>query len=160
MALAPLMFFLGALPLCLYAAWSDLKFMIIPNWVSLGLIAVFTVLGLIFLPLPDVGWRLLAGLIVLVVGFILNAMGLMGGGDVKMLSGFAPFIAIADIPDYLLILSVSLLMTLAIHRVAMRTGPIRRATPDWKSWTAGRYFPMGISIATAGLVYLGFKAFG
>lgn len=151
--------FVGALPLCLYAAWSDLRLMIIPNWVSIGLLAVFVVVGLMFLPLPDFGWRLAIGFGVLAVGFVLNAIGLVGGGDVKMLAAFAPFISLGEHVDYLMILSISLLATLALHRIAMRIGFIRTLTPDWKSWTAGRYFPMGISITTAGLVYLGLKAF-
>jgi len=157
MEYASLAFFLGALPLCLYAAWSDLRTMTIPNWVSIAFFAVFVVLGLIFLPWSDLGWRVLVGFGVLVVGFVLNAIGIIGGGDVKMLSGFAPYIAMTDYRAYLTILAVSLLVTLVLHRVAMRIPAIRSATPDWKSWQAGRYFPMGISIATAGLVYLALK---
>lgn len=149
--------FLGALPFCLFAAWSDLRTMTIPNWVSIGLFVTFLVVGLIFLPFEDVAWRAGIGIAVLVVGFVLNAIGLMGGGDVKMLAGFTPFIARSDYADYLMILSISLLLTLALHRIAMRIGFIRALTPDWKSWTAGRYFPMGISITTAGLVYLALR---
>jgi prepilin peptidase CpaA len=151
---------LAVLPFCLYAAWSDLKFMIIPNWVSIGMFGAFLVIGAFFVPTwEDYFWRIGIALAVLFVGFILNAIGVMGGGDVKMLSGFMPYIALSDFPDYLIILSASLLITLAAHRIAMRIGPIRRLTPDWKSWSAGRYFPMGISIATAGLLYLALKTF-
>ncbi len=152
-------FFLGAMPFCLYAAFTDLKWMIIPNWVSIALVVVFVVLGLIFLPFSAIGWRLLIGFGVLAVGFVLNAGGFIGGGDVKVLAGFTPFIAPGDYADYLLILSVSMLATLACHRLAKRSAVVRSLTPDWKSWDAGRLFPMGISLATAGLVYLGFKAF-
>lgn len=147
-------FLLAALPFSLYAGLSDLKTMTIPNWVSLALLAAFVVVGLIFLPFETFLWRLAGGAIVLAIGFALNMAGVMGGGDAKFGAAIAPYIAHRDIAAFMLIFSVSLIATLVIHRIAMRIGPLRRATPDWASWTAGRYFPMGISIAAALIFYL------
>ena len=87
MMISAVLFLVAATPICLFAAWSDLKYMIIPNWVALALVAAFCLLGVMFLPFEDVLWRLLAGFLVLVSGFVLNALGLIGGGDVKFLSG-------------------------------------------------------------------------
>ena len=159
MIISAVLFLVAATPICLFAAWSDLKDMIIPNWVALALVAAFCLLGVMFLPFEDVLWRLLAGFLVLVAGFVLNALGLIGGGDVKFLSGLVPFVATADIAPFLMIMSASMLVTLAAHRIAARIPAIRRATPDWESWRAGRKFPMGISIAVAGIVYLALRVF-
>lgn len=151
---AALAFLIAATPLCLYAAWTDLRFMLIPNSISIALVTIFIALGVIFLPIDVVGWRLLAGFIVLAIGFVLNAIGIIGGGDVKLLAGFTPFVSAAGAPNFLMLFSFSLILTLALHRIAGRIGPIRRATADWKSWQAGRHFPMGISIALAAIAYL------
>ena len=148
-------FFLVALPFCLYATWSDLKFMIIPNWLCLGLVGVFILVGLFVLPLSVLGWQLLAGFAVLVVTFILNAIGVMGGGDAKLLAALAPFIALERLADFLLIFAICLLVSLALHRMARAIPAVRRATPDWVSWEAGRNFPMGTGIAGALIIYLG-----
>ena len=152
-----LVFLIAVTPICIFAAQSDLRFMIIPNWVSLALVAVFCVLGLIFLPINVIGWQLLGGFIVLAVGFVLNAFGFVGGGDVKFLAGLAPFVTHREIPPFLLILSACMLVTLALHRIAARIPAVRRATPNWKSWSAGRHFPLGISIALAGIIYLAMR---
>lgn len=157
--LETLIFALAAVPLSIYAGFSDLKTMRIPNWISIALVCTFIVVGLIFLPFETFLWRLAGGIIVLVIGFILNVAGLMGGGDAKFGAAIAPFIAHRDIAAFMLIFSVSLIATLVVHRIAMRIGPIRRATPDWASWKAGRYFPMGISIAAALIFYLTARVF-
>ena len=143
-----------SLPFCLYAGWSDLRTMTIPNFLSIGLIMAFLLAASIFMPFETMLWRLLSGVVVLVIGFILNAVGVLGGGDAKLAAAMAPFVAYQDISAFMFILSVSLLATLGLHRLAMRVGPLRRATPDWASWHAGRYFPMGVSLATALIVYL------
>lgn len=147
-------FFAGALPLALAAGFSDLRTMTIPNWICLALLAVFVVLGLIFLPLETVAWRLGAGFLVLVLLFFVNAIGIMGGGDAKLLAASAPYVAYADAAMALLLLSACMLITLPLHRLARATPFIRSATQGWKSWEAGRHFPMGISISSALIIYL------
>lgn len=147
-------FLLGATPLALYAGFSDLKTMTIPNWVSLALLAVFVVLGLIFIPFDVFLWRLAAGFGVLVAVFILNMMGILGGGDAKMIAASTPFVAFQDWAACLLFFSASLIITLILHRIARAMPMIRRATPDWASWESGRNFPMGISIAATLIFYL------
>ena len=132
--------------------------MTIPNWVSIALVAAFIVLGLLVLPLSEVGWRLVAGLALLVLGFVLNAIGQMGGGDAKLIAASAPYVAFADVAPALAIFSLTIFATLVLHRIARAIPAVRRATPDWASWEAGRKFPMGISIAGALVVYLAVKA--
>ncbi len=157
--LSDVLFFVAALPLCLLAGLSDLRTMTIPNWISIALVAVFTVIALIMLPFETVLWRLGAAAVMLAIGFVLNSLRVMGGGDAKLLAAIAPFIPYQDVAAFMFIFSVSLLSTLLLHRIAMRIKPLRRATPDWASWEAGRNFPMGISIAAAILIFLALKAF-
>ena len=154
-----LAFLIGATPLALIAGVSDLRTMTIPNWVSVALVAVFVVLGFIFLPWDVVLWRLLAGFLMLVLTFFLNMAGLMGGGDAKMIAASTPYIAFTDVALALVIFSAALFATLILHRIARATPAIRKATPDWESWEAGRNFPMGISIGLALVAYLAVIAF-
>ncbi len=151
--------FVVALPFCLYATWSDLKFMRIPNWLCLGLVGVFCVYGLVYLSLSELGWQLLAGVVVLVITFGLNAMGKMGGGDAKLLAALAPFIAFERAQDFFLIFAVCQIASLVIHRSARAMPPIRRATPDWVSWSSS-HFPMGTGISASLAIYLLLMALG
>lgn len=147
-------FLLGATPLALYAGFSDLKTMTIPNWVSVALLAVFVVLGLIFIPFDIFLWRLVAAGVVLICVFILNMLGVLGGGDAKLIAASTPFVAFQDWAACLLFFSAALIITLVLHRIARAIPLIRRATPDWASWQSGRNFPMGISIAATLIFYL------
>lgn len=149
-----LFFFCGAVPIALAAGFSDLRTMRIPNWISVALLGVFVVTALIFLPLEETGWRLLAGLCMFVLTFTLNQAGQMGGGDAKLLAASTPYIATGDITLAMYILSISMLGTLAVHRLARAITPVRQMAPQWASWENKKMFPMGISIAAALIVYL------
>ncbi|MGI0526204.1 A24 family peptidase [Rhizobium giardinii] len=78
-------------PLCLaIAAFSDLFTMTIPNRVSAILIGAFIVVApLAGLSLAIIGMHLLAGVVVFAVCFTLFALGIMGGGDAKLLTASA-----------------------------------------------------------------------
>lgn len=88
--------------LMIYAALSDISRLIIPNWVSIALAALFPVAALIAgAPLMGVGLHILFGFGVLAVGFVLFQMNVFGGGDAKLLAAvsiwtgmtaFVPFI--------------------------------------------------------------------
>lgn len=62
---------------------SDAVRYTIPNWLNGAILALY--IPAAFLLPADVLWALLAATIVLAVGLGLFAMGLMGGGDVKLL---------------------------------------------------------------------------
>ena len=156
--IADLLFMAIVFPLSLYAGWSDLKTMTIPNWVSIAMIAGFVIVGLFILPFETILWRLGAAAIVLTIGFFLNGFGYLGGGDAKYLAAITPFISLENAASFMMIFSISLIGTLLLHRIAMRIPALRRATPDWASWKAGRNFPMGISIAAAIMTFLLLKS--
>ncbi|GJD62119.1 A24 family peptidase [Methylobacterium frigidaeris] len=86
-----------------YAAASDVLTMLIPNRVSLALVAAFAVLALAAGPgWSEVASHLGAGALVLVVGFGLYLTGTMGAGDVKLAAATALWLGFGALPDYLL----------------------------------------------------------
>ena len=152
--LQTLPFLLVAGPLCIIAAVNDLKTMKIPNWISIVLFAVFLPLGLLLLPFDEFLWRLLATVILFVIVFVMNAVGLIGGGDAKLAAAFTPYIATHDYGAFLFVMAVAGILTLVAHRIAGRIPAIRNATPEWKSWTAGNHFPYGLTICVTAIYYL------
>lgn len=141
------------LPVALGMAWNDMKFMKIPNKAILALMAIFVLVGLIALPLAEYPWRLLGFLIVLAIGFVLNAAGLIGAGDAKMAAAMAPFVAWGDGMFFIYLFASILLAAFATHRLFARVPRIRAATADWQSWTA-RKFPMGLALGASLIFYL------
>lgn len=141
-------------PLVIWAAWSDLKFMIIPNKLCLALLAVFVLVAPFLLPLPEFGIRLLQGAIVLAITFTLNALGLMGGGDAKLFAVIAPFINRADVAPYFFILALLALAAVALHRLAFRIGRFATLVEGWKSFGEKRNFPFGLPLAASLTGYL------
>lgn len=143
-----------ALPICIWVAYSDLKEMRIPNVAVLALTGVFLVAGLIVLPLDAYGLRLLQLVVVLVAGFIITSLGLVGAGDAKFAAAMAPFIAPGDYLFFLMLFSIVLIASWITHRGAGRVAAVRRVTEGWTSWDQGKLFPMGIALAGALVVYL------
>lgn len=80
------------LPICLYVVYTDISRMKITNVANLALAAVFVVIGLIVFPFDTYLWRLASLVIVLIVGIVLNAAGVMGAGDSKFIAAAAPIL--------------------------------------------------------------------
>jgi prepilin peptidase CpaA len=82
--------------LLVYAACSDMARLIIPNWVSIALAAIFPVAALIAgAPLMDIGLHLLFGFGALVAGFVLFQFNIIGGGDAKLLAAVSVWTGLA-----------------------------------------------------------------
>ncbi|QXT39315.1 prepilin peptidase [Gymnodinialimonas ceratoperidinii] len=143
-----------ALPICVWVAFSDLRQMRIPNVAVLALTAVFLVVGLIVLPMDAYLWRLATLGIVLVAGFLITSLGLVGAGDSKFAAAMAPFIAPGDYLFFLALFSLVLIGSWITHRSAGRVAAVRRATSHWTSWEQGKLFPMGVALAGALVIYL------
>lgn len=142
-----------ATPIVLWAAFTDLKHMKILNITCGILAAVFLIVGLIALPFDTYLWRLLHLVVVLVIGFLLNMVRVLGGGDAKLMAAMAPFVALPDATWFLLMLAGVLLVAFTLHRIARRIPFVRSATPDWKSWDH-LAFPMGTALAATLITYL------
>ncbi|MFK7753465.1 MAG: prepilin peptidase [Sedimentitalea sp.] len=152
-AFAALWYLPFVLPICFYVAYTDLSRMKITNQAVIALAVVFVIIGLIALPLPDYGWRLVTLVVVLVLGVLFNAAGVMGAGDSKFIAAAAPFIDPGDVRLVMAIYAASLLGAVATHRLAKHTA-LRRVAPNWLSWDRGKKFPMGLALAGALAAYL------
>jgi prepilin peptidase CpaA len=142
------------LPICIYVAWSDLREMRIPNVSVLALAGVFLAVGLIALPFEVYYMRLLQLVIILLAGFLVTSLGLVGAGDAKFAAAMAPFIAPGDYLIFLTLFAAVLIGAWITHRGAGMVPAVRRATPGWISWDRGKLFPMGVALAGALVVYL------
>lgn len=155
--LAAAILLLPALPVAVWVAWSDMKFMRIPNVAVMALATGFLIAGPFALPLADWGWRWVNLAVVLAVGFGLSTAGLLGAGDAKFAAAMAPFFAAGDVRFVLALFAAVLLASFVAHR-AMRALPaFRSATADWVSWTHAK-FPMGLSLSGTLILYLALAA--
>ena len=99
MTIAALVAFIS---LMLAAAVSDIRFYRIPNWLSASVSTLFLAAALIFtMPFALIGWHLLAGTTVLLVGFCLFAANIIGGGDAKLLAAAALWAGWTELPSLL-----------------------------------------------------------
>lgn len=163
-ALAGWIFLPFVIVIGLWVAKSDLATMKIPNKAVVSLFAVFVATGLAITLLggftwAEYGWRYAHLVVVLLIGFVMNAAGLMGAGDAKFAAAMAPFIALGDWGSFALILSVAILLGFLLHRIAKRIPAVRRMTPDWESWERND-FPMGLCLGTALIAYVLMVALG
>lgn len=142
----------GALAL---AAASDLARFRIPNQVVLALAAGF-VLFAPSLPLASIGLDLSAAVAVLLLGAVLFAFRIMGGGDVKLLAAATLWTGWGLLLPFLLLTSLAG-AGLALLLLAARQFVPRSMPPDrWygRLLARGEGVPYGIAIAIAGLVLL------
>ena len=156
-AQASLWLLVFATPIALFVAWSDLKSMRIPNLSVLALILVYAVVGALTLPLGVWAWSWAHFGVVLILGFVLNMTGGFGAGDAKFAAAMAPFVALGDLRLFLVLLSAVVIAAFIAHRAARSIGAVRRATPDWASWTR-REFPFGLALGPALIFYLALAA--
>jgi len=141
------------LPICIWVAWNDMKFMKIPNKAVIALMGIFLVVGLIALPWAEYPWRFVHFIAVLAIGFVANMARALGAGDAKFAAAMAPFIDLGDAPTFFYLLAAVLLAAFATHRIAGRIPAMRRATPDWESWER-KDFPMGFALGGTLGIYL------
>lgn len=145
------------LPVCLYVMYTDLSRMKITNVANLVLVGIFVVIGLIALPFTVYLWQLVGMVVVLLVGFVLNAAGVMGAGDSKFIAAAAPFIALGDAVMLTWLFAATLLAAVATHRIAKYT-TLRTLAPNWTSWEQGKKFPMGLALGATLILYLALGA--
>jgi prepilin peptidase CpaA len=151
-AQALLWFLPFTLPIAIWVAWSDMKFMKIPNKAVLALLAVYLVVGLIVFPLKLYGWGWALAAIILLLGFISTSAGLMGAGDAKFAAAMAPFFATADLRMVFALFAACLIGAFSSHRAMKFLPPYRAAAADWESWT-NKDFPMGLALAGTLIFY-------
>ena len=151
---AALTFLPFAIAIGIWVAWSDMRYMRIPNPAVLALGAVYLVTGPLVLPFGTYLWGWALGAIVLGFGFVLNAGGALGAGDAKFGAAMAPFFVGTEARNTAMLLAACLIGALVAHRGLRMVPVFRAATPGWKSWTVPKDFPVGLSLAGMLLIYL------
>ncbi len=137
-------------PVMAAVAYFDLRYMRIPN----KLVVIAVLLFLVTAPLvawPEVGIRLAMALTVLAIGFGLFAMGLFGGGDAKMMAALMLFVPSQTYTLFGYGFSLAMLAGIGLI-LLLRCVPVFSGS-SWVSMQQKGTFPMGISIAMAGLLH-------
>lgn len=141
-----------------YAAASDLLTMLIPNRISLALVAGFALLAVTGpMSWPEIGLHVGAAALVLTVTFTLFAFGVIGGGDAKLAAATALWLGFDGLGDYLLVASIlGGGLTLAILAVRAYPLPMRIARLPFALHLhdAKTGIPYGIALAAAALLVL------
>lgn len=156
--IVPLMPLIVIAPILLAAGWSDLRHLRIPNALPLAAVAVFAVSTAIAPP-ADLAWRIVVASAVLLLGFAGFCLRLFGGGDVKMLAALMLFIPVPTLVLFSWVFSAAMLAGIALILGLRRSAAVAAlaAGRGWKSLSDEsnrlRRFPMGISIALAGLMH-------
>jgi len=145
-SLAATLFLIAAMPIGVYVSYSDLSRMKIPNVANYALVLSFAVLGLFAFPFVDYLWQWSHLIVVLLLGMVLNAAGVVGAGDAKFMAAAAPMIPAAEAHRLIPIAIVCLLAGFVVHRAA-KYSPLRKLTPEWESWGSGKRFPMGFPLS-------------
>ena len=143
--------------LALAAGW-DLTSYTIPNVFQIVLIASFLVFVVVsHMPLAAVGGHLAAGLVGLVAGIVLFALGYIGGGDAKLFACVVLWFGFHDFAGYALV--VSLLggaLTLGLLGLRSLVLPARLTGHAWLVRLHDRRagIPYGVALAAGALVVL------
>lgn len=146
-----------AYPLALAtAAISDVRTMTISNRLTLALAAAFVPVALL-LQLPLAGWGLHLGLGLagLVIGILLFALRLMGGGDAKLIAaaslwlGFQGFVAFLT---YTALAGGALTLGLLLARKAFAPYAAGLPAPLSRHLEAKGDIPYGVAICAGGLL--------
>ena len=138
-------------PILLYCAFNDLKNLKIPNFIpGLSLIIFFSMIYII--GLPEFEERVLQGLLVFGICFLLFSLRLLGGGDAKLIPVVFLFIPSSEITTFMLCLSTGMTITLFGLSQARSYMPI--TVDSWRALRSKRALPMGPAIATATMIFL------
>jgi prepilin peptidase CpaA len=142
--------------LMVFAAFSDLLTLTIPNRVSIALAVLFFALAIAGgLSAADISWHLASGVLILILGFALFARGWIGGGDAKLAAATAMWLGFDHLGEYALTASL-LGGLLSVVILALRHWPVLTTFMN-QAWIKrlhdpGTGVPYGIALAFAGLL--------
>jgi prepilin peptidase CpaA len=144
--------------LIVYAVLSDVTRLVIPNWVSVTLVALFAVFLLLSgRPLPAIQHALVAA-VVLLLAFAAFATGLMGGGDVKLIAAVALWAGPDKVLPFLLFMSLAgaaLGLVIAGGTFYLRwdeaAGPAKGISRLFPRWVRRGLTPYGFAIGVGAL---------
>ncbi len=154
----PSLLILGVFPaLVIIAALQDVTSYTIPNWISVALALVFVPTALLLgVPTAALMTHLGIGVIALLLGMIMFALGWIGGGDAKLFAAAGLWLGIPAGFTYLAVTGVAggglALGLLGLRSLWLR--PYVQTGPAWfgRLATPGENVPYGVAIATGALV--------
>lgn len=111
---------LAVILLSVYAATTDVRRLEIDNWVSAAIIALFVLFAATAAaPIPVVS-HIVAMALTLIMGLVAHRAGVMGGGDIKLLTALSLWAGIHGLPALLLGTSIAgaivAIATLWLHK--------------------------------------------
>lgn len=89
-----------------WALWSDTRSFIIPNKISLGLIGIYPAWVLATWPVTDPLGGLMAGGLMLAIGFGLFATNIIGGGDAKLMAAVGLWVGPQFVAEFALLTAI------------------------------------------------------
>ena len=147
--------------LLLAAAVRDLTSYIIPNWISLALLAGFLPAAWLAwktgVPALHIGQCLMVGFAVLAAGVAMFALNWLGGGDAKLLAAAALWIGWQGLAAFLFWTTLAGgVLALVLLTVRRRTAPAGEAPATWVDGLLrkGAPVPYGVAIAVGALAAL------
>lgn len=148
-----------AATLC-YGCISDIKSLKIPNAVSVIVLALFLLNYLLFGPMDGLTKHIIVAGSALLLGFGIFAAGLMGAGDIKLISALMLWAGPQNGFIFLIVMTLAgglFAGLLMIMRTSMAVWPSARnyiPSRRLRTWAQRGIFPYGIAICTAGLLLL------
>jgi prepilin peptidase CpaA len=139
---------LALAPVLVAVAYFDLRFLRIPDMLSLMVLAIFAVV-VVLAPMPDLVSRLIAAGLLFAAGFVAFAFRLVGAGDVKFLSVLMLLIPTSSLALFANLFAAALLAGIVCVLALRRLPGARQST--WKALSTPRVMPVGVSIAVSGL---------
>ncbi|MCF6271866.1 MAG: hypothetical protein L3J37_01560 [Rhodobacteraceae bacterium] len=149
-----LVFLIVTLPFGLYATWTDLKYLKIPNIVPLSLVVVFVIVGPMVLEFDEYLRSLAYGLIALLASILIHAAGLVPAGDLKYTSAIIPFVDTGQLLSFTMFVALASIMAVLTHLIF---GWVGLAPKGWASWEGKgwkRRFPYGFALTGGLITYL------
>lgn len=137
-------------PVLLIVAVEDLRRLTISNRLVLLALILFGATAPFLAP-GEILWRAAAGLSLFAVLIGFFALGMLGGGDVKMLPAVVLFVPSAHWGSFATLLALTLLLGV-IGVIGARSAATRLGPTGWLALDRPGTFPMGVSIAGAGLL--------
>lgn len=145
------------LPFLVVAAGaSDFLTMRIPNWLNAVIALAFFPMALATgMPVEAILWHCLAAFVVLLFGFALFSLGLLGGGDAKLLAAaglwfgwpaLVPFLVFTTLAGGVLAIAMKIWKMVEIEREVSEAGWMKR----WLSFKMD--LPYGVAIAAGGIL--------
>ncbi len=142
--------------LVIVAAIKDATSFTIPNWISLVLVAAFAPVALACgVTLSEMGLAVGVGVVALLAGMAMFALGWIGGGDAKLLAASALWLGWPAVMPFVLITALCG-GALAVGLLGLRSVWLRPLAEHGPAWvgrlaTPGAAAPYGVAICAGAL---------